>query len=687
MGMRRRVLATAALALSLGGTLYAQPLPERFLHLVKAPGVAGHEEAVRDAVRAQLPPWVHPRVDEIGNLVVTLGSGKPHVALVAALDEHGYIVSRITGDGYLRLHRPTAAFSHRLGDQYFVGQPVVVGTASGRLVPGVTATPSTHLSALVALSDAAEVTRIKTVQDLWVDVGAPSPREVAKLGIRLLDPVSLRERAQPLAFGRVAGVDGRLRAGAQALIEIVRGLPADGVAKGTVTIAWVAESQFRARGLACLAREIQPDRAYLVGFGEPSSGSAGGSATPRRPAPPGWEEVAIESRSVPALFPEAPVEVVDTRDIAALAAELAAAAGLPASVALPAGRGVTEVARPTRPPLPASIQLLQPVIEAYGVSGHEGPVRDAVLRRLPAWAKPQVDEKGNVTVRFGSGGRELLFVAHLDEVGFEVAALRDDGSATLRTRGGMFLSLYEAHPVLVHTPGGAVPAILIPREGYAAATTSQPKLEELALSFGTKSAAETRALGVTEGSAVTVRKRLEVLAGPRTTCRAMDDRVGSTALLLALRQLDPKAVKNRVTFAWSVDEEVGLGGAGFLATHLHPEVAFAIDTFVSTDTPVDLQYLANAKLGEGPVLRGVDSATIVPAETITRVQQLARQAGIPLQLGVTQGGTDASAFSSRGTIDVGLSWPGRYSHSPVEVMDRRDLEGLAKLIARLAQRF
>jgi putative aminopeptidase FrvX len=251
----------------------------------------------------------------------------------------------------------------------------------------------------------------------------------------------------------------------------------------------------------------------------------------------------------------------------------------------------------------------------------------------------------------------------------------------------MYLSLYEAHPVLVHTPDGAVPAIVAPREGYSKATASQPKVDELALYFGTRSAAETGALGVTVGNAVSVRKQLVDLAGSRTACRAMDDRVGSTALLLALRQLDPKAVKNRVTFAWSVEEETGLAGAAFLATRLHPEYAFAIDTFVSTDAPLDLQYLANAKLGAGPVLRGVDSITLVPAETISRVQKLARQDGIPLQLGVTLGGTDASAFSSRGTIDVGLSWPGRYSHSPVEVMDRSDLEHLARLIARLARSF
>jgi putative aminopeptidase FrvX len=58
-----------------------------------------------------------------------------------------------------------------------------------------------------------------------------------------------------------------------------------------------------------------------------------------------------------------------------------------------------------------------------------------------------------------------------------------------------------------------------------------------------------------------------------------------------------------------------------------------------------------------------------------------------LQLGTTSGGTDSSAFSAGGAIDVGLSWPGRYSHSPVEIMDKRDLEALVRLIVALARNY
>jgi putative aminopeptidase FrvX len=228
---------------------------------------------------------------------------------------------------------------------------------------------------------------------------------------------------------------------------------------------------------------------------------------------------------------------------------------------------------------------------------------------------------------------------------------------------------------------------MTPRRGYAEATTSQPEIETLSLDFGTTSAAATRALGVAEGQPATIRKKLDLLGAHRASGRAMDDRAGSTALLLALKKIDPTLVKNRVTFAWVVEEESGLVGATALASRMKPDHAFAVDTFVSTDAPLDVQHLAHAELGKGAVLRGMDSRTVTPAATIDRIVSLAREEAIPLQIGVTQGGTDASAFSAGGAVDVGLSWPGRYSHSPVEVIDRRDLEALAKLIATLARKF
>jgi putative aminopeptidase FrvX len=732
--------AVLLVLLSAASPAAAQPA-ERLLQLAQIPGPAGHETAVRDAIEMALPASARVRADNLGSMTISRRgpAGGSQVLIVAPLDEPGLVVSDIRPDGFLRVHRHTPASAHRLGAQFLVGQPVLVRTADGRFVPGVTATPSTHLNAFRAPDERA---RIRTDDDLWIDVGASSHDEAAALGIRLLDPVTLRERAVALAGGRVAGVAVSHRAAAQALVEAVRrqGDPPEGSKPPAVSIAWVAQSQFGNRGLMRLLDTLKPDRVVLLrggvapgpdprgSVGEPGQGpvvaegdswlmeraKAAGISVQTVPAErlavslgEAHKALAVHVVTTPLLFAQTPVELVDARDVEALARLIGAIAGYGPLRADDAGRGDpsgSPSGSPDAPdPMPIDTRGLTPAAEEgarsfmatfeaiagqYGVSGHEAPVRDAVLAQLPAWSKPEVDALGNIRVSMGEGPRPLVFVAHMDEVGFEVQTIRPDGTMSVRTRGGMFLSLYEAHPVLIHTPNGPVGAVLSPRSGYASADTAQPGVESLTLVTGATSPKEVEALGVAVGQAVTVKKKVMRLGGARMTVRAMDDRVGSAALVEALKRIDPATLTNKVTFVWSVEEETGLMGAAHVAEDLRAQkvhTAFAVDTFVSTDTPVDGQRLARAPLGAGAVLRGMDSRTLVRPATIDRITQLAADASIPLQVGVTAGGTDASPFSEIGAIDVGLSWPGRYSHSPVEVTDLGDVDALIRLIVKLAK--
>jgi putative aminopeptidase FrvX len=228
-----------------------------------------------------------------------------------------------------------------------------------------------------------------------------------------------------------------------------------------------------------------------------------------------------------------------------------------------------------------------------------------------------------------------------------------------------------------------VPAVFAPRSGYQRATEWQPGAAYQLVYFGTGTRAATEALGVGKGDTVTVRKRFQLLAGSRATGRSIDDRAGCAALTLALAKIDPSRVPGRVTFAWDVEEETGLFGAGVLAERMHPAYVFAVDTFVSSDTPIDPQRYARNPLGSGAVLRAVDSSSISPPEVVARVKKLAAARGIPVTVGMTSGGNDGSQFSKVGSVLLPLSWPGRYSHSAVEVIDGRDLQALVDVIVAL----
>src|SRR6185503_7712388 len=106
--------------------------------------------------------------------------------------------------------------------------------------------------------------------------------------------------------------------------------------------------------------------------------------------------------------------------------------------------------------------------------------------------------------------------------------------------------------------------------------------------------------------------------------------------------------------------------------------------FVSSDSPLETTRFADAPLGQGAVIRGLDSSAVAAPAELDRVLNIAKAASIPLQVGATNGGTDGSDFIRYGALHVALSWPGRYSHSPVEVLDLRDLLALELLMHALA---
>jgi len=343
----------------------------------------------------------------------------------------------------------------------------------------------------------------------------------------------------------------------------------------------------------------------------------------------------------------------------------------------------------TRTPEPADVfTVLKELVETPGVSGFEDPVRQKVRAYLPSWTKPEVDNKGNLIVTFGSGSEHLFFVGHLDEVGYVVTQVNEDGTLSVDRRGGFYDKYYEARPVLIYTQRGAVSGIITPRMDYFQAfAEDRYDLKNVRVYLGTYTRKDTEDLCIKIGDSITVPKRFVQLAEGRATARSFDDRSGCTAMVLALMKLDPTKVKKKITFAWTVEEEVGLNGARALAEKSKADYVFTVDTFVSADSPREDKRFADAPLGDGFVIRALDTSGITPLSMVNRVIEIARRHNIPVQTGTTNGGNDGSTFTRYGAINIPLSWPGRYSHSPIEVLDRSDLEALTEIIHRLVLEF
>ncbi len=336
-------------------------------------------------------------------------------------------------------------------------------------------------------------------------------------------------------------------------------------------------------------------------------------------------------------------------------------------------------------------ELMRSIVLIPGVSGHEAAVADFIQKSLPAGLKVQRDAMHNVWFTIGSGKPHVLFVAHLDELGWIVDAITADGKVKVKAGGGVLPQTSEARPVVIDTPHGGVPGIIAPRPGYDArrqenAVPQAYNAENFEIVLGVASEKEARDLGVAEGQPVTIKKTIVDFSPTMMATRAVDDRAGCAALLdAALRLKGDGLIGKTVTFAWDVQEEIGLFGAAELAKVLRPDDVFAVDTFVSTDSPLESKRFGNMIIGKGAVIRAIDSSNVVPAEALKRLTEIARQRNIPLQAGSSRGGNDGSVFVPRGSVDIPLSWPGAYAHSFIEKIDRGDLEALSDLVLAIVR--
>jgi putative aminopeptidase FrvX len=344
------------------------------------------------------------------------------------------------------------------------------------------------------------------------------------------------------------------------------------------------------------------------------------------------------------------------------------------------------------------VQLLAELTNAHGAPGFEGPVRNILRREWQGLLTDvQTDGIGNL-LGTRKGQREaprVLVMAHMDEVGFLVRHIDQNGFIYFHGVGGYFEQSVLTQRMAILTPKGVVVGYTGMKSGHIlrpSERTQMVPIENMFIDIGAKSREEAvENFGVRPGLPIVYHGEFEVLNGTsRYLAKAWDDRVGLAVITEALRQLQTSSHPNTVVVAATVQEEIGLRGASVVYPTAKPDIVINLEIGIASDFPLlTAPTLSQEALGKGPSVFVFDNSMIPNNNFVEWIIRTARDSGIPLQFESVSGyGEDGSILqkSATGIPAVNIGVPTRYGHSQLGIIDRADFDNTVRLIVQMVQR-
>ncbi len=341
------------------------------------------------------------------------------------------------------------------------------------------------------------------------------------------------------------------------------------------------------------------------------------------------------------------------------------------------------------------MELLKRLSEAPGIPGREERIRELIQAEVEGLADEiSTDALGNLVAVKNSAApdaKRVMLAAHMDEIGFYVRHVDDNGFLRVQNVGGFDPRTLFARQVSVHASRSErdLVGILNPATKPVHVSTPEerkqvPTIAEFAIDLGLP--VERVRDEVRVGDMVTLRQEFVDL-GETVSGKALDDRVGCWIQIQLLRQL--QSPRYQVYAVFSVQEEVGVRGATTSAFGLEPDIGIALDTTLAIDTPGIKPDQTITRLGQGTAIKVLDSRSISSRWLVDAFITLAEERDIPYQLEVLPlGGTDAGAIMvSRGGVpSLTLSTPSRYVHTVTEMVSKHDLDAAVALLQAFLER-
>ncbi len=325
--------------------------------------------------------------------------------------------------------------------------------------------------------------------------------------------------------------------------------------------------------------------------------------------------------------------------------------------------------------------LLKGLCLCPSVSGREQKIRDKISKLIaPYCDEIKTDKLGNlIAVKKGSGtGKRLMLAAHMDEIGFMVTFIEDNGYLRIAPVGGISFAA-ASHTQVVSENG--IRGVLVPEEN------TKKKNESYYIDIGAsrRAAAEAR---VSVGDFFVVCPSLSRLCSTRISGRPLDDRIGCAVLINVAERLSSVKCAGDIYYVFSVQEEVGCRGAGCAAFAIKPDAAICVDVTATGDS-LGASPMA-CSIGKGVAVKIKDASVICSEEVTAALCGVAEELGIKYQREILlHGGTDTSSMQlAGGGCAVGaLSIPTRYIHSAAELCDLDDAAAAIELATEYAIRY
>lgn len=339
-----------------------------------------------------------------------------------------------------------------------------------------------------------------------------------------------------------------------------------------------------------------------------------------------------------------------------------------------------------------NVKLLKQICEIAGAPGFEKRVRDLVIELVTPHAdEVKTDNLGNViALKKGNrnpDGKRIMVAAHMDEIGFIVTHIDDNGFLRFHTLGGFDPKTLTAQRVIVHGKKdligvmGSKPIHVMSQEEK----NKLPKTTDFFIDLGMPKAEVEKYISI--GDPVT-RDRELIEMGDCVNCKSIDNRVAVFILIEALKKLENPPYDVYATF--TVQEEVGIRGANVAAHGINPDFGIALDTTIAFDVPGAQAHEKVTELGKGTAIKIMDAMTICDYRMVDFMKKTADYKKITWQPEIlTAGGTDTAGvqrMGKQGAIAGAISIPTRHLHQVIEMAHKTDIQdSIDLLVACLEQ--